>query len=95
MRPSTPLRSAHAVSAKRRRAGRGAGDFHMDILLAPFRLLWNLLAGILNLTGRMVALILGLALLIVGVLLSATGVLACLGVPLAVFGFLLIIRGLF
>ena len=67
----------------------------MDILLAPFRLLWNLLAGILNLTGRVVALILGLVLLIVGVLLSATGVLACLGVPVAVFGGLLIIRGLF
>ncbi len=49
-------------------------------------LLWNLLAGILNLTGRVVALILGLVLLIVGVLLSATGVLACLGVPLAIFG---------
>jgi NADH-quinone oxidoreductase subunit E len=62
---------------------------------APFRLLWNLLAGILNLTGRVVALILGVALLIVGVLLSATGILACLGVPLAIFGLLLIIRGLF
>ena len=67
----------------------------MGILLAPFRLLWNLLAGILNLTGRVVALILGLVLLIVGVLLSATGVLACLGVPVAIFGGLLIIRGLF
>jgi hypothetical protein len=83
------------VSAKRRRAGRGAGNFNMDIILAPFRLLWDLLAGILNLTGRVVALILGLVLLIVGVLLSATGLLACLGVPLAIFGGLLIIRGLF
>jgi hypothetical protein len=67
----------------------------LEILLAPFRLLWNLLAGILNLTGRVVALILGLVLLIVGVVLSATGVLTCLGVPLAIFGGLLIIRGLF
>ncbi len=67
----------------------------MNILLAPFRLLWALLAGILNLTGRAVALILGLVLLIVGVVLSATGLLACIGVPLAIFGGLLIIRGLF
>jgi hypothetical protein len=67
----------------------------MDILLAPFRLLWNLLAGILNLTGRVVALIIGLVLLVGGVLLSATGILACLGVPLGIFGGLLIIRGLF
>ena len=69
--------------------------WNMDILLAPFRWLWALLAGILNLTGRVVALILGLVLLIIGVLLSATGVLACLGLPLAIFGGLLIIRGLF
>ncbi len=67
----------------------------MEIILAPFRWLWQLLAGILNLTGRVVALILGLVLLIVGVLLSATGVGACIGVPLAIFGFLLLVRGLF
>ena len=67
----------------------------MEILLAPFRWLWNLLAGILNLTGRVVALILGFVLLIVGVLLSATGILACLAIPLAIFGGLLTIRGLF
>ena len=67
----------------------------MDILVAPFRGLWQLLAGILNFTGRAVALILGLVLLIVGVLLSATGVLACVGLPLAIFGFLLLVRGLF
>ncbi len=67
----------------------------MDILLAPFRWLWSLLAGILNLTGRVVALILGLVILIIGVVLSATGILTCLGVPLAIFGGLLIIRGLF
>ena len=71
------------------------GDLRLEIVLAPFRLLWSLLAGILNLTGRVVALILGLVLLIGGVLLSATGILACLGVPLAIFGGLLIIRGLF
>ena len=67
----------------------------MNLLLAPFRLIWNLLAGILNLTGRVVALILGLVLLIIGVVLSATGLLACIGVPVAIFGGLLIIRGLF
>ncbi len=67
----------------------------MDIILAPFRWLWQLLAGILNLTGRTVALVLGLALLVVGLVLSATGILACIGVPLAIVGFLLLVRGLF
>jgi hypothetical protein len=63
--------------------------------LWPFVALWRLLTGILALTGRLVAVILGLVFVLVGALLSATVVGAFVGVPLLLFGALLVIRGLF
>jgi len=57
--------------------------------------LWRLVTGILEITGRLVAVVLGLAFLIVGVILSATVIGALVGMPLAFFGILLILRGLF
>ncbi len=64
-------------------------------LLWPFVALWRLVAGIVALTGRLVAAILGLVLMIVGVIVSLTIVGAIVGIPLIIFGFLLILRGLF
>lgn len=61
----------------------------------PFVMVWRVLTGILKLTGRLLGVVLGLALLAVGVALSVTVVGAILGVPLAVLGFLLIMRSLF
>ena len=61
-------------------------------LLWPFVFIWNLVAYILQLTGRFVAVILGLVLIVLGVLLSMTVVGAILGVPLAVIGLLLVVR---
>ncbi|MBN2148061.1 MAG: hypothetical protein JW726_11760 [Anaerolineales bacterium] len=63
-------------------------------LLWPFALIWNLVAYILMLTGRFTAVILGLVLIVAGVILSATVVGACLGIPLALIGLLLAVRGL-
>ena len=63
--------------------------------LWPFVALWKLVVGIVALTGRLVAVILGLVFLIVGVVLSLTVIGAIVGVPFIVFGFMLIIRGLF
>lgn len=63
-------------------------------LLWPFVFIWNLVAYIVMLTGRLIAVILGLVLLLVGVILSFTLVGACVGVPLAVLGLLMVIRGL-
>lgn len=60
----------------------------------PFAALWNLVVSIVALTGRMVAVILGLVFLIVGVILTFTVIGAILGIPLIVFGSLLIVRGL-
>ena len=64
-------------------------------LLWPFVALWKLVAGIITLTGRLVAAILGLVFMIVGVVVSLTVIGAIIGVPLIVFGFLLILRGFF
>jgi len=63
--------------------------------LWPFVALWKLVTGILMLTGRLVAVILGLVFILVGALLSATVIGAIVGVPLLLFGGLLVIRGLF
>jgi len=63
--------------------------------LWPFKALWDLLAWILGLTGRLVAGVLGLVLMIVGAVLSITLVAAPLGIPLAILGFLLLVRSIF
>jgi hypothetical protein len=62
--------------------------------LWPFVAIWNLIVYIVSLTGRMVAIILGLALLIVGAILTALVITAPIGIPLAIFGLLLVVKGL-
>jgi len=61
----------------------------------PFIALWKLITGIVEFTGRLVAVILGFVLLLVGIIVSLTVVGAIVGIPLAILGFLLILRGLF
>ena len=61
----------------------------------PFVALWRLVTWILELTGRLVAVILGFVFMAVGAILSITVVGAILGVPLFLFGVLLVFRGLF
>ncbi|MHB0878024.1 MAG: hypothetical protein ACYC5O_18470 [Anaerolineae bacterium] len=61
----------------------------------PFVALWQLVAAIIEATGRLVAMIIGLVLMIVGVILTLTVVGAIVGVPLILFGFMLVIRGMF
>lgn len=63
--------------------------------LWPFVALWRLVAGIVGLTGRLVAVILGFVLLIVGGLLSVTVIGAIVGIPMLIVGFLLVIKGIF
>ena len=63
--------------------------------LWPFTALWKLLGLILEFTGRVLGVILGLALIIVGVIITLTVVGAIVGIPLIGLGVLLIIRGLF
>ncbi len=63
--------------------------------LWPFAAIWKLLAVIVEMTGRLVAMILGIVLMIVGVVVSLTIIGAIVGVPLAIIGLLLFLRGMF
>jgi hypothetical protein len=63
--------------------------------LWPFVALWKLIAGIVEFTGRFVAMVLGIVFIIVGVILSLTIVGAIVGVPLAIIGLLMFLRGIF
>jgi hypothetical protein len=67
----------------------------MPWILWPFWAVWKLLETVLKLTGRLVALALGLALLISGVVLCFTVLGLPVGLPLAAVGLLLLVRGLF
>lgn len=67
----------------------------MKFLFFPFIALGKLVEGIMKVTGRLVAIMLGFAFLILGIVLSLTFIGAILGIPLAVLGFTMIIRGLF
>jgi hypothetical protein len=68
---------------------------HVSIFVWPFYALWKLVSGILLLTGRLVAVILGLVLMIAGIILIVTVVGAIIGIPLTIIGFLLVLRGIF
>ena len=70
-------------------------DRKVPLLLWPFWLIWKLVIGIITLTGRLLGAILGLVLMIVGVVVSLTIVGAVVGVPLIIFGFLLVMRSIF
>ena len=64
-------------------------------ILWPFVAVWRLLTLLLELTGRIVCAVLGLALTAIGVTVALTVVGAPLGVPLTVLGVLLTVRALF
>jgi hypothetical protein len=64
-------------------------------LLWPFWAIWRLLFFIIGLTGRLVGGILGLALMIVGIVATITVIGAIVGIPLIIFGFLLMLRSIF
>jgi hypothetical protein len=63
--------------------------------LWPFYALWRLLTLILNATGRLLCALLGILLMAVGVALALTVLGAPLGIPLAILGFLLLLRAVF
>ena len=63
--------------------------------LWPFWAIWQLISGIVRLTGRLIAVILGFLLMILGVLVSLTVIGLIIGVPMILFGIMLVIRCLF
>jgi hypothetical protein len=64
-------------------------------LMAPFVALWRLCATIIEWTGRFVAIVIGFVLVILGILVSFTIVGLIVGVPMVLFGVMLMARGLF
>ncbi len=67
----------------------------VPLLLWPFYAIWRLLTLILGLVGRLFAGVLGFVLMVAGIALAVTVVGAPLGIPVAIFGFLLLVRALF
>lgn len=67
----------------------------VPILLWPFYAIWRLLTFILNVVGRLLCALLGIAIMIGGVAITLSVVGAPLGIPLASLGFLLLARALF
>ena len=64
-------------------------------ILWPFYAIWRVLTFILELTGRIICAVIGLALMAAGVAITVTVVAAPIGIPTAAFGFLLLVRALF
>ena len=63
--------------------------------LWPFAALFDLVGLVLCLTGRLLAVVIGLVVMIVGAAATATVVGAPLGIPLFVVGLMLTVRGIF
>lgn len=67
----------------------------LRVLTWPFRAVWRLLGFLLSAAGKLLSLLIGLALTALGVVLTGTLVGAGLGIPLAILGVLTMIRALF
>jgi hypothetical protein len=67
----------------------------MAVLNWPFKALGSLTTFILEATGRLLAVLLGIALMIVGILVSLTVIGAIISLPMTLLGFALVIRGLY
>lgn len=65
------------------------------VLTWPFRMVWSLLGVIFLAAGKLLTLLIGLALAAVGVVLIGSIVGAGIGIPLLILGVLLMIRSLF
>ena len=64
-------------------------------ILWPFYAVAQLITGILKLTGRLLAALIGFVLLVLGGVLCLTVIGAILGVPLLIFGLMLMVRAIF
>lgn len=64
-------------------------------ILWPFVALWRVLTFILEITSRILCAIFGLIIAIVGSLITMSVIGAPIGIPIAIFGVLLIVRALF
>ena len=63
--------------------------------LWPFAVVWDLLALVLKITGRILAAVLGVSLMAVGIVLIISVAGAPIGIPFVILGLLLLIRSIF
>lgn len=63
---------------------------HIPWILWPFYAIWRIVTFVFELTGRIIA-----ALMVAGIAITISIVTAPIGIPIAAFGFLLVIRALF
>ena len=68
---------------------------HIPWFLCPFAAVWKLLAVIVEMTGRFVAMVIGVVFITVGIIVTLTIVGPIVGVPLAIVGLLLLLKGIF
>jgi len=69
-------------------------SFIGNLLALPFRLLWWIVRLVVGVTGRLLAVLIGVVLVAVGVVLTLTVVGAIVGVPLIAIGVGLILKGI-
>ena len=69
-------------------------EAQVPFLLWPIYAIFRLIGWIVQLTGRVVAAVLGLVIMIVGIVLIFTIVGAPIGAPMVFFGLILMIRGI-
>ena len=67
----------------------------VPILFWPFYAIWRLVTFILEVIGRMLCAVLGIALMFAGVAIAMSVVGAPVGITLAALGFLFLIRAIF
>jgi hypothetical protein len=67
----------------------------IPLLLLPVWLLWRLVTVIRTLPARLIVAVLGLVMMIAGMLLTVTIIGALVGITLFIFGFVLVLRGIF
>lgn len=65
----------------------------MKIILWPFKMILSLVSSVVKLTGRLIAIVLGLVLMTVGFAATFTIIGGIVGIPLIIFGFLLLVKG--
>ena len=70
-------------------------DRDVPILLWPFYAIWRLLTFIVEMVGRLICALIGLALMAAGTAITITVLAAPIGIPIAAVGFLLLVRAVF
>ena len=70
-------------------------DRDVPLLLWPFYAIWRLLTFVVEMVGRLICALIGLALMAAGTAITITVLAAPIGIPIAAVGFLLLVRAVF